>query len=481
MRSKAATRFASQGRAEDSEVSKDTVLSCHRDRSIALLMGALLTVGGALVLAAAITRPAVAVPAFAQQTGQPCKGCHVGGFGPELTPFGREFKIGGYTLRTKPSIPIAAMAISSFTHTRKDQEPAPEHLSRNDNLVLDQASLFLAGGVGQHLGGFAQVTYDGIARAWSWDNLDLRAVAKGQVFGKDTIFGFSLNNSPTVQDPWNTLPAWGFPFTDTGVSQTPAAAPLIDGTLAQNVLGLSTYAWLDHKAYFEVGGYRSPSAGTLRWLGADPSDPGSIHGIAPYARVAYQTKLAGGTFEIGASVLKASLFPARIRSSGFTDHYTDVGFDTSWQKTLGTNDGISFNLRYEHERADLRASCALAVIGDGSDIECGRYNLNELRAAIRYTIHDKIGLTLSPFSLTGSRNLNVFQGNGSPDSNGITGQIDYTLWPASNSPFGSLVNARVGVQYTIYGKFNGARHNFDGNGSNASDNNAVRVFTWIAF
>jgi hypothetical protein len=444
-------------------------------------MGALLTVGGALVVAAAVTRPAVAVPAFAQQTGQPCKACHVGGFGPELTPFGREFKIGGYTLRTKPSIPIAAMALSSFTHTRKDQEPAPEHLSRNDNLVLDQASLFLAGGVGQHLGGFAQVTYDGIARAWSWDNLDLRAVANGQVFGKDTIFGFSLNNSPTVQDPWNTLPAWGFPFTDTGVSQTAAAAPLIDGTLAQNVLGLSTYAWLDHNAYFEVGGYRSPSSGTLRWLGADPSDPGSIHGIAPYARVAYQTKLAGGTFEIGASVLKASLFPARTRSSGFTDHYSDVGFDTSWQKTLDTNDGISFNLRYEHERADLRASCALSIIGDGSDIGCGRYNLNEWRAAIRYTIHDKIGLTLSPFSLTGSRNLNVFEGNGSPDTNGITGQIDYTLWPASNSPFGSLFNARVGVQYTLYGKFNGARHNFDGNGSNASDNNAVRAFTWIAF
>src|SRR5581483_6273750 len=93
--------------------------------------------GASLIAAATITspRPARAVPAFAQQTGQPCKACHVGGFGPELTPFGREFKLGGYTLRTHASVPFAAMAITSFTHSRTDQNPVPEHLARNDNLV----------------------------------------------------------------------------------------------------------------------------------------------------------------------------------------------------------------------------------------------------------------------------------------------------------------------------------------------------------
>ena len=43
----------------------------------------------------AIPRPAEAVPSFASQTGQPCTACHVGAFGPQLTPFGRAFKIGG--------------------------------------------------------------------------------------------------------------------------------------------------------------------------------------------------------------------------------------------------------------------------------------------------------------------------------------------------------------------------------------------------
>lgn len=454
-------------------------LSCRQ--STALMVGSVWTLGGALVVAAAMTRPAEAVPAFAQQTGQPCKTCHVGGFGPELTPFGREFKIGGYTLRSKPSIPLALMAIASFTHTRKSQDPPPDQLNSNDNLVLDQTSLFMAGGIGEHLGGFAQVTYDGVGRAFSWDNLDLRAVTKGRVFGKDATFGLSLNNSPTVQDPWNTLPAWGFPFTDTAVSQTPAAAPLVDGALAQTVLGATAYAWLNHTAYLEVGGYSSPSAGTLRFLGADPMDPGSIRGIAPYGRVAYQTKLAGGTGEIGASALRASLFPGRDRSSGFSDQYRDVGLDASWQKQLGSTDLLTFNLRYEREHANLRASCALGLIGNGNNAQCGRYHLNEWRAAIRYTLNDKLGLALSPFSLTGSRNSSVFEGNGSPNSNGLMGEIDYTFWPAGNSPLGPLFNARVGVQYTLYGKFNGARLNFDGQGANASDNNALRVFTWIAF
>ena len=427
-----------------------------------------------------IAPAARAVPAFAQQTGQPCKTCHVGGFGPELTPFGREFKLGGYTLRAHASVPLAAMAIASVTHTRKDQDPAPEHLSRNDNLVLDQASLFLAGGIGDHLGGFAQVTYDGVARQWAWDNLDLRAVTKAKVFGEDSIFGLTVNNSPTVQDPWNTLPAWGFPFTDTAVSPTPDAAPLIDDSLAQNVVGLTAYGWIGHRAYIEAGGYTSPSRRTLNRLGADPFDPGSIHGTAPYGRVAWQTKLAGGTFEVGAGALKAAIFPGRDRSSGLTDRYTDLGLDTSWQKTFGS-DNLSINARYEHERANLRSSCALGLIGDGGDLDCGRYRLNELRAAARYTLHDRLGLTLSAFDIYGSRNTNLFEGNGLPDSNGLMGQVDYTFWPDGKGPFGPLVNVRVGAQYTVYGKFNGARRNFDLAGANAADNNALRLFAWVAF
>jgi hypothetical protein len=447
----------------------------------AIIGGAWLT-GAALIGAAAVTsRPAGAVPAFAEQTSQPCKACHVGGFGPELTPFGREFKLGGYTLRAKSSIPLSAMAVTSWTHTNKDQVPAPEHLDENDNIVLDQASLFVAGGLGSHFGGFAQITYDGVGRAWSWDNLDLRMVAPAKLFGEDTTLGLSINNNPTIEDPWNTMAGWGFPFTDTAVSQTPAASPLIDGGLAQEVLGFTAYSWIGHKFYLAGGGYGTPAHGTLDWLGADPDNPGKIHGLAPYARVAYQNDLAGGTFEAGGSFLKAAIFPGRDRSSGFSDHYTDWALDSSWQTSLHSGDVVSANFRYVHENGDLQASCALALIGDGSDVGCGHYHLNELRATLGYSWHGIIGADISPFSITGSRNFNVFGGNGLPDSNGVTMQLDYTPWGAGNSPLGPRFNTRLGLQYTLYGKFNGARHNFDLAGANASDNNALRAFLWVAF
>ena len=49
------------------------------------------------IVAVALAPSAFALPSFAQQTGQPCSTCHVGAFGPQLTPFDRSFKLGGYT------------------------------------------------------------------------------------------------------------------------------------------------------------------------------------------------------------------------------------------------------------------------------------------------------------------------------------------------------------------------------------------------
>jgi hypothetical protein len=39
----------------------------------------------------------------------------------------------------------------------------------------------------------------------------------------------------------------------------------------------------------------------------------------------------------------------------------------------------------------------------------------------------------------------------------------------------------VGVQYVAYTLFNGGTRNYDGFGRNASDNNSLFVFLWIAF
>jgi hypothetical protein len=122
---------------------------------------------------------ASAIPAFAQQTGEPCTTCHIGAFGPQLTPFGTAFKIGGYTqtggsgLASK--VPLSAMAITSFTNTGAGQPGgAAPHFGDNNSLALDQISLFLAGRNTDFAGAFLQGTYDGVTRAFSLDNSDIR-------------------------------------------------------------------------------------------------------------------------------------------------------------------------------------------------------------------------------------------------------------------------------------------------------------------
>ena len=60
--------------------------------------------GSALVAVAALTfiPHAYAVPSYSRQTGMPCASCHYAP--PELTPFGRTFKLEGYTFTTKPEV-----------------------------------------------------------------------------------------------------------------------------------------------------------------------------------------------------------------------------------------------------------------------------------------------------------------------------------------------------------------------------------------
>ena len=431
---------------------------------------------GTLVL----SRPAVAVPSFAEQTGLACSACHVGGFGPQLTAFGRGFKLDGYTLKAKKFyVPVAAMAIGSYTHTRADQVPPPDpSLKPNDNFTFDQGSLFLGGSLGQHVGGLAQVTYNGISKHWSWDNLDLRVVNKGKLFGHDATYGIDINNNPTAQDAWNTTPAWGWPYTGGAVAQTPGAAALIDGGLAQGVIGTSAYAWVDHHVYVEAGGYSTPAAGTLQWLGSDPIGAGDIKGLAPYGRVVWQQDLGKGTFHIGAFALKAAINPGRDRTTGLTDHYTDVGVDSSFILPRPNGDTFMVQGRYTHESQNLAATCSLNAM----PVDCAKTSLNELKADVSYYFRGKVGLTLSAFTVTGPTNPFLYSGPfARPDSNGVMGQIDYTPWGSGNGPLGPYANVRFGVQYTAYGQFNGTHTNYDGSGANAADNNSLRLFTWVAF
>src|SRR5277367_533455 len=97
-------------------------------------------------------KPGHALPSYARQTGQQCAACH-NGF-PELTPYGRLFKLNGYTFSSGQSDlpPLAAMLIPAFTHTQADQPGANSHFGPNNNFTLQTASLFYGGAIAPNVG-----------------------------------------------------------------------------------------------------------------------------------------------------------------------------------------------------------------------------------------------------------------------------------------------------------------------------------------
>jgi len=433
--------------------------------------------GGLMVFA---STQALAVPSFAVQTGMPCSACHVGGFGPQLTPLGRQFKLEGYTMRAGDSftVPFSAMAVASFLHTQSDQaEPPAPHYGVNDNVTLDQVSLFAAGGIGDHFGGFSQFTYDGVGRAFSWDNLDLRAVDHVTIGGSDVLIGASLNNAPGVQDIWNTMPAWGFPYTDSDLAPAPAAGTIMAGALAQSTLGVSAYAWWDNSIYTEAGLYWTPAHGFLRAMGADPDEGGGrIAGAAPYLRIAYQKDYGDQNFQFGAFGLFPSLYPGGDRSTGMSDRYADIGLDGTYQ-FMGTGENIyEIQAIFTHERQSLDATYALEGSANAHN------TLNDFRLDGSYYWHNEIGGSVQYFNTWGSTDAVLYGGSltGTPDSSGVLFQIDGTPFGNEPSSLGPRFNLRVGIQYRIYAKFDGASTNYDGLGHNASDNNTLRIFAWLA-
>ena len=453
------------------------------DRPLAVTAGAIGAASlalGALFVSVASIRPANAVPSFALQTGQQCVSCHVGGFGPQLTPFGRDFKLRGYTARAVgqfETMPFSAMAVASYLRTSRDQAapPAP-HYSVNDNTAFDQGSLFFATGMGEHFGAFVQGTYDGIGHVWKWDNLDLRAVTTATIAGSDTLLGLSLNNSPGTQETWNTLPAWGYPYTASGLAPAPAAGTLMSGALAQNVLGVSGYALWNSEIYTELGVYWSPSASFIHSLGVNPATTSEIDGAAPYARIAYQKNFGDRNFEVGAFGFFSDLFPGRDRSAGTVDRYRDLGLDASYQFTTQGGDTLALNARYTNEHQDLAASQALLLAANSSN------TLNDLRIDASY-YRRRFGATIAAFNTWGSADALLYAGGrtNSPNSSGLMLELNHTPWGEGGSPFGARFNARIGVQYVNYFEFDGARHNYDGLGRDASDNNTLRIYTWFAY
>ena len=312
-------------------------------------------------------RRAVSLPLYARQTGQPCATCHTAFL--ELTPFGRRFKLGGYTLGggdwTGPPFAVMLQA-PTFTHTEAGQEGgAAPHFGTNNNFALQQVSLFTGGRITDNLGAFIQGTYDGVARRLGWDNTDIRYADSVNVGSHNLLWGVTANNNPTVQDVWNTIPAWSFPFISSAVAPTPTASTFIEQIYAQQVAGVSAYSFLDDLFYFEFGGYRPLSTNTQLALGVDTTGQSPVSEVAPYWRVAFEPNFGNHSWEVGTFGLASKVVPMRMSGAG-TDSFTDIGIDTQYQY-LGDPHTITVRAAWIHENHNTSASQTLGLADNSND------------------------------------------------------------------------------------------------------------------
>jgi len=332
-----------------------------------------------------------------------------------------------------------------------------------------QLSLFVAGQITPHVGIFTQFTYAAADAAIGIDNIDLRWAKHATVADRDLLFGLTLHNNPTVQDVWNTAPAWTFPFMSSDVAPSPAASTLIDGGLGQQVAGLGAYSLYNSTLYTEVTAYRSAPQGSTEPL--DGTATNVTKGVIPYWRVALQHAWPSTYGMIGTYGFAARLFPAGV--TGPTNNYTDAAIDAQIEHQAKIGMWIG-RAAFIHERQTLSAFVAAGppeAANLHETLSTFRTNLT-LEPSLRYaltagyfqTTGTSDAIIFAPASVTGSR-------TGSPNSRGEIGELAVNPWQ----------NTRFGLQYVVYNLFNGASNDYDAAGRKAADNNTLFAYLWVAF
>jgi hypothetical protein len=441
----------------------------------------------ALVVFALVPSTSFAVPSFARQTGMDCAACHTSF--PELTPFGREFKLNGYTLGERQLIPLAAMAQFSMTNLAKNHDNTGAQIMAHENdPQFDVLGIFAAGKLSDHAGMFVQWTYanNGIVNTEGrlvghsgLDNTDIRYVLNHDIFGKNTVFGLNLNNNPSVQDVWNTTPAWGFPFNGPTLPGVPGSAysSIIEGGLSQQVAGLGAYFWYDRHLYGELSLYGNANK-AFRVLSAGQNwNDGSVTRIDgrtnPYWRLAWNEDWGAHSLMVGTYGMQVDKFPNPLSPNGPTDRFTDTALDAQYQY-LSDPHIFTVQTTYIHEKQDNKASYDQTCDPTAGACLNAQNHLNTFKAKASYLFNRKYGASLAYLNTTGSNDGVAFTtGNNlvtKPDSQRYIVQLDYNPWTF----------ARVSLQYTGYTKFDGSRE-ADALGLKPSDRNTLFLNTWFAF
>lgn len=431
------------------------------------LFGTIPLMLGMLLSTAAILVPldAQALPSFARQTGQNCVACHAGGQFPELTPYGRMFKMTGYTIGER-TVPLSVMGVVNSASIAS----APSDTQKNAQPVLATGSVFLAGKITDNIGAFAQLTYDNYAvdngdgtfsGHTNVDNMDFRFANHIVSDKQDWVYGVSVNNNPSISDPWNSAAAWMQYVPAASLSShqfADANTPYPGFGAGSNIAGLSAYLFGNRTLYAEIGTYGSADK-AFSFMSSGIADKTKLSGVNPYWRLGLSHEWGPHNLMVGTSGMKAKVY--------------DSGSDTSDPGNLGQfrNNGIDAQYQYILDPHTVTAQFAYmqqqVTYSDNAGGVPGLTDTsNVARAKVSYVYQAKYGGSMAYFNQTGSTNVQR-----DPATSGLT--YEAFLIPVQN--------IRLGAQYTTYNKYQGASSNYDGAGRNASDNNTLFLYAWFAY
>ncbi|MCD0246432.1 cytochrome C [Xanthomonas melonis] len=409
----------------------------------------LLCMSGPLLLLA--STQAQAIPSFARQTGSSCADCHVGSYGPSLTPYGMRFKLGGFTDTDGNGTKIPASG--QLTWSRRNP-------SRGDSTArLTQADLYLAGRVNDNIGGYSKIRSNNSGNATfttQLDDVDLRFVSKPfQLAGKDAMLGVSVNNNPGISDPIHVLPN-ASTFTPASVSN--ASTMLSSSALSNRVIGASVYGLYDRNWYGEVGSYSALSVDAQDHLGWQPNgDPGKLSDTG-YARLAYMKDMKRQFFSVGLSAMTTRRQRPRI---GPSDEFTDLGYDLTYQ-FLGTREHV-LSLAYVNIYERRRYGSPL-LPSDPTLAPLSRGSVRDQTISMNYAFKQTYGVLAAHMMNTGSFDAARYLPYGLPDT---TSNLILLYW----TPFGkegtytTNANVRVSASWFRFDKFNGSTTNVFGGGN----------------
>lgn len=392
---------------------------------------------GSVVLSLFITTTAHAVPSFGRQTGMSCMSCH-SAF-PQLTPFGRQFKLQGYTLTTQNQVKGEGLSINlgapfsmMLQTTYSTLSKAPDaNIDKSKLLLPAQLSIFYAGHISDKVGTFTQITAEQ-NNGFGIDNTDIRFADNGKIGDTPVTYGLTLNNNPTVQDPWNSTPVWGFPWFEAGYGYE--YPDTLITAVGGNVAGLTGYGMFNNHIYAELGAYGAANTDAVK------SDK-VINDSAPYWRLAYSVDSGEMNWEVGAFG-----FDGKLQTD---EKLTDTGADAQLQWVLPNKQTLTLDANYINEQQPHSE------------------HLNTMKVDLTWYTNSTWGVTAgyrgsesSDNAISGTDASNT----GNWDSDAYQLQLDYTPW----------LNTRFALQYTDYAKLNGTT-------TNASDSNQWMLGGWFLF